>query len=124
MYPRPRKQGKRQSRVLEFRLDEHLYEIQRKDARAVRSYSVRPVSSWRTSRHLHTASIRPNFGPGGASTHDTKIFLLELIILVFTIYWLLSFFGYSIVSGVSHSGSFIDMLAIVIVVLLIIRFLS
>jgi hypothetical protein len=50
--------------------------------------------------------------------------LFALIILVLAIYWLLSFFGQSIVAGLPHSGEFIDMLAIVIVVLIIIRFLS
>jgi hypothetical protein len=50
--------------------------------------------------------------------------LLELIILALTIYWLLSFFGWSIVPGVPHTARFIDLLAIVIVVLIIMKFLS
>jgi len=50
--------------------------------------------------------------------------LLELIILVLTIYWLLSFFGQSIVPGFAHAGGFIDMLSVVIVVLIIVKFLS
>jgi hypothetical protein len=37
-------------------------------------------------------------------------------------YWLLSFFGQSIVPGIPHTGGFIDMLSVVIVVLIIIRF--
>jgi hypothetical protein len=47
-----------------------------------------------------------------------------LIILVLTVYWLLSFFGKSIVPGTSHTGGFIDMLSGVIVVLIIMKFLS
>jgi hypothetical protein len=50
--------------------------------------------------------------------------LLELIILALTIYWLLSFFGRSIVPGVPHTARFIDLLAVVIVVLIIMKFLS
>ena len=49
---------------------------------------------------------------------------VELIILVLTIYWVLSFFGQSIVHGIPHMGGFIDMLSVVIVALIIIRFLS
>jgi len=51
--------------------------------------------------------------------------LIELIIiLVLTVYWLLSFFGQSIIPGIPHTGGFIDMLSVVIVFLIIIRFLS
>jgi hypothetical protein len=50
--------------------------------------------------------------------------LLQLIILVLAGYWLLSFFGQSIVPGMRQTGSFIDVLAVVIVALIIIRFLS
>jgi hypothetical protein len=50
--------------------------------------------------------------------------LFELIILGLTIYWLLSFFGQSIIPGLTHTGGFIDMLSFVIVVLIIIKFLS
>jgi hypothetical protein len=50
--------------------------------------------------------------------------LLELIILALTIYWLLSFFGLSIVRGVPHTARFIDLLAVVIVVLILMKFLS
>jgi hypothetical protein len=50
--------------------------------------------------------------------------LLELIISILTAHWLLSFFGQSIVPGIPHTGGFIYMLAIVIVVLIIIRFSS
>jgi hypothetical protein len=50
--------------------------------------------------------------------------LLELIILVLTIYWLLSFFGLPIVPGVPHTARFIDLLAVVIVVLILMKFLS
>lgn len=49
--------------------------------------------------------------------------MLELIILVLTVYWLLSFFGQSIVPGMPHTGGFIDMLSVIIVVLIIMKFL-
>jgi hypothetical protein len=49
--------------------------------------------------------------------------LLELIILGLTIYWLLSFFGRSIIPGVPHTARFIDLLAVVIVLLIIVKFL-
>jgi hypothetical protein len=83
------------------------------------------------SRHFHTdnpqnhsTAIRPSFRLGGASIIDKKISLLALIILVLTVHWLLSFFGQSIVPGIPHTGGFIDMLSVVIVVLIIIKFLS
>jgi len=50
--------------------------------------------------------------------------LLELIILVLTMHWLLSFFGQSIVPGIPHTAGFIDLLSVVIVVLIIISFWS
>jgi len=50
--------------------------------------------------------------------------LLELIILVLTLYWLLSFFGRSIFPGILHTARFIDLLAVVIVILIIMKFLS
>jgi len=50
--------------------------------------------------------------------------LLELIILVLTLYWLLSFFGRSIFPGIPHTAHFIDLLAVVIVILIIMKFLS
>jgi hypothetical protein len=50
--------------------------------------------------------------------------LFELIILLLSVYWLLSFFGQSIVPGMPHTGVFIDMLSVVIVVLIIMKFLS
>jgi len=53
-----------------------------------------------------------------------KIPLLELIVLVLTVYWLLSLFGRSIISGIPHTGGFIDMLSVIIVVLIIVKFLS
>lgn len=52
-----------------------------------------------------------------------KISLLALIILALTAHWLLSFFGQSIVPGISHTGGFIDMLSVIIVVLIIVEFL-
>jgi len=62
-------------------------------------------------------------------TGDTKIIqkrnpVLELIILVLTAQWLLSFFGQSIVPGIPHTGGFIYMLSVVIVVLITMKFLS
>lgn len=53
-----------------------------------------------------------------------KFPMFELIILALTAYWLLSFFGWSIVSGILHTGCFIDSLAVVIVLLIIVKFLS
>jgi len=53
--------------------------------------------------------------------------LLELIILVLTVYWLLGFFGQSVVQSVvsiPHTGDFLYMLSVVIVVLIIMKFLS
>jgi hypothetical protein len=50
--------------------------------------------------------------------------LLVLIILVLTVSWLFSFFGHSIVRGSPHTGGFTDMLSILIVVLIIMKFLS
>lgn len=48
----------------------------------------------------------------------------ELMILALTAYWLLSFFGRSIVPGIPHTGCFIDSLAVVIVLLIIVKFLT
>jgi len=39
-------------------------------------------------------------------------------------YWMLSFFGQSIVPGVPHTARFIDLLAVVIVLLILVEFLS
>lgn len=50
--------------------------------------------------------------------------LLEFTILVLTAYWLYSFFGQSIFPGCLHSDVFIDLLAVVIVVLISLKFLS
>jgi hypothetical protein len=49
--------------------------------------------------------------------------VLELIILALASYWLLSFFGRSIIPGVPHTARFIDLLAVVIVLLIIVKFL-
>jgi len=49
---------------------------------------------------------------------------LLALILMLAIYWLLSFFGQSIVRCVSHTSGFIDMLSVIIVLLIIIRFLA
>jgi hypothetical protein len=45
-----------------------------------------------------------NFGPDGSHTLDKKKIYLLALILMLTIYWLLSFFGQSIVGGVSHTS--------------------
>jgi hypothetical protein len=50
--------------------------------------------------------------------------MLELVILVLTAQLLLSFFGQSIFPGVPHSGGFIYILSVLIVVLIIIKFLA
>jgi hypothetical protein len=47
---------------------------------------------------------------------DKQAALLELIILALAAYWLLSFFGQSIVPGVPYTAHFVDLLAVVIVV--------
>jgi hypothetical protein len=49
--------------------------------------------------------------------------LLELIILALTAQLLFSFFGQTIFPGVPHTGSFIYMLSVLIVVLIITKFL-
>jgi len=53
-----------------------------------------------------------------------KIPMLELIILALTVYWLISFFGQSVFPGVPHTGGFIYILSVLIVVLIIIKFLA
>jgi hypothetical protein len=90
-----------------------------------------PGTSCYISRHFdtdkpqnHNTAIRPSLRLGGASIIDKKISLLALIILVLAVHWLLSFFGQSIVPGIPHTGGFIDLLSVVIVVLIIIKFLS
>jgi hypothetical protein len=50
--------------------------------------------------------------------------LLALIILALAMYWVLSFFGRSIIPGVPHTARFIDLLAVVIILLIILKFLS
>jgi hypothetical protein len=72
-----------------------------------------PGSPRHRNRHLHTDT-----------QNHKKIPLLELIILVLTVHWLLSFFGQSIVPGIPHTGDFIDMLSVIIVILIIVKFLS
>jgi hypothetical protein len=49
--------------------------------------------------------------------------VLELTILALAIYWLLSFFGRSIIPGIPPTARFIDLLAVVIVLLIIVKFL-
>ncbi len=50
--------------------------------------------------------------------------MLELFVLVLTMYWLISFFGQSDFPGVPHTGSFIYLLSVFIVFLIMIKFLS
>jgi hypothetical protein len=49
--------------------------------------------------------------------------LLALIILALAVYWVRSFFGRSIIPGVPHTALFVDLLAVVIVLLIILKFL-
>lgn len=53
-----------------------------------------------------------------------KVSLIELIILLLTVHWLLSFFSQSIFPGIPHSGSFIYMLSVLIVLLIIMKVLT
>ncbi|MBE0683686.1 MAG: hypothetical protein IH589_17415 [Anaerolineales bacterium] len=50
--------------------------------------------------------------------------MLEAIILILTVRWLFSFFGQSIVNGIPRPSGFIDMLAVVIITLIFIRFIT
>jgi hypothetical protein len=78
----------------------------------------------KTTSNWSTYPTRYERGKGEIKVPEKKIPLLELIILALTIYWLLSFFGPSIVPGVPHTARFIDLLAVIIVVLIIMKFLS
>jgi len=49
--------------------------------------------------------------------------LFELIILVLTVQWLLSFFGQKTFPRIPHSGTFIYLLSVLIVGLIITKFL-
>jgi hypothetical protein len=59
-----------------------------------------------------------------AAQAGEKVSLFALIILALTIYWLLILFGQSIIPGIPRTGGDIDMLSVVIVILIILRFLS
>ncbi len=50
--------------------------------------------------------------------------MLELIILLLTMQWVLSFFGQSTFPGVPHTGSFIYILSVLIVILIVTKFLT
>jgi len=50
--------------------------------------------------------------------------VLELLILALTAQLLFSFFGQTIFPGVPHTGSFIYLLSVLIVVLIIMKFVS
>lgn len=67
--------------------------------------------------------MSPKNPMGDTQIIQKEISLLMLIILVLTVQWLLSFFGQSIFPGVPHSGGFIYMLSVLIVVLIIMKFL-
>ena len=70
-------------------------------------------------------SVRPDTIIGGVvHLYATGSWVLALIVLVLTAHWLLSFFGQSIFPGIPHTSGFTDMLSVVIVVLITIRFLS
>jgi len=62
--------------------------------------------------------------PGDSTPTQKKIPLLFLIILVLSVYWLLSFFGHPILRSIPHRAGFIEMLTIIIVILIVFRFLS
>ncbi|HEX5840135.1 MAG TPA: hypothetical protein VFY26_20020 [Anaerolineales bacterium] len=48
--------------------------------------------------------------------------MLESIILVLTLYWLISFFALTIAPGLPHAGCFTDTLSVIIVTPIAIRF--
>lgn len=50
--------------------------------------------------------------------------MLEVVILILTTYWFISFFSQPILPGIMHTGGFIYMLAAGIVVLILVKFLS
>jgi hypothetical protein len=76
------------------------------------------MSNWSTYPTRH------KWGKRQSDVPDKKTAVLQLIILILAIYWLLSFFGQSIVPGVPHTARFIDLLAVIIVILIIVKFLS
>lgn len=66
----------------------------------------------------------PENPTGDTKMVQRKVSLFEMIILVLTVQWLLSFFGQSIFPGILHTGGFIYMLSVIIVSLIIMKFLS
>ena len=66
---------------------------------------------------------RHKWGEIQTEVPDQEFPLLDLMILALAIYWVLSFFGRSIIPGVPHTAHFIDLLAVVIVLLIIFKFL-
>lgn len=50
--------------------------------------------------------------------------MLVLFILILTLYWLLGFFRNSIVPGILRAHGFIDVLAVVIILLIMVSFLA
>ena len=67
---------------------------------------------------------RHKSGKRQSKVPDEQAAVLVLIILILAILWLLSFLGQSIVPGLPHTARFIDLLAVVIVILIIVKFLS
>jgi hypothetical protein len=67
---------------------------------------------------------RHEWGEIQTKVPDQEFPLLALIILALAMYWVLSFFGRSIIPDVPHTARFIDLLAVVIVLLIILKFLS
>jgi hypothetical protein len=78
----------------------------------------------KTTSNWSTYPTRPKWGKRQFEVPDKEFPLLALIILALAMYWVLSFLGQSIVPGVPHTARFIDLLAVVIVVLIIVKFLS
>ena len=78
---------------------------------------LKTTSSWSTYPRRH------KWGEIETKVPDEGFPLLSLIIVALAIYWVLSFFGRSIVPGVPHTALFIDLLAVVIIGLIIVKFL-
>ena len=76
------------------------------------------MSNWSTH------PTRPKWGKRQVQVPEKELLLLVVIILALATYWGLSFFGRSVIPGVPHTARFIDLLAVFIVVLIIVKFLS
>jgi len=62
--------------------------------------------------------------PGDIRSTQKKISVYVLIVLFLTLIWMLSFFHQSIFPGRPGPGSFTDILAVVITLLIMFRFLT